>query len=851
MSANRYSQFFKIATGGECDPYPYQERLAGSDEGRSHCESLLIDIPTGMGKTAAVTIAWLWNRVVLKNPNWPRRLVYCLPMRTLVEQTRDEVGKWLEAAWLEYTSDEIKWLKENSPVVLMGGERSENDQAEWDLHPEREAILIGTQDMLLSRALNRGYGMSRFRWPMHFGLLNNDCLWVLDETQLMGVGIETTSQLEGLRQDGKLGTHLTSKTWWMSATLDEAQLATVDHPVIQSGLEKCGLAEDERNSDGVRKKLTAEKRLHLHEITLSDDKKDDVVAYTKAIAESLNELHETDTLTLAVFNRVERAQMVYEALAALKPDADIALIHSRFRAGDRAEQQRILESSKNRIVVATQAIEAGVDVSARVLITELAPWSSVVQRFGRCHRYGEIAAGADIYWIDIHSDDEKKNHSLALPYEPEELKESRAALASLESANATGLEGISISPPKIIRPVIRRKDLLDLADTTSDLAGNDLDISRYVRDGDDTDVQIFWREVEGESEPSKDSHPAPHRDELCRVSIYQFQKFLPKEKEKRRVWRWDHLDETWTQVSRAIPGQIYLVDLVMGGYSPELGWTKDKKHMPTLLPGAKDSPQAYDGDLLSRLGVWVTLADHTRNVCRELDSILKVVNLPDDESEILRTAALWHDAGKAHPVFQGAISAEENGEHDDEIWAKAKSMSRYDRKHFRHELASALIWLQSRNASEETADSTRLGDRSNSVASEAQPYSTGTASDNLIAYLIAAHHGKVRFSIRALPGETEPKEEDAVEFFARGLWHGDRVPGKPTDEIVIGDLRVPATALDLSLMRLGNGSWLERMIGLLESPELGPFRLGYLETLLRSADMRASAEEAKKGGTDE
>ena len=38
----------------------------------------------------------------------------------------------------------------------------------------------------LSRALNRGYGMSRYRWPMHFGLLNNDCLWVLDETQLMG-----------------------------------------------------------------------------------------------------------------------------------------------------------------------------------------------------------------------------------------------------------------------------------------------------------------------------------------------------------------------------------------------------------------------------------------------------------------------------------------------------------------------------------------------------------------------------------------------------------------------------------------------------------------------------------------
>jgi len=42
-------------------------------------------------------------------------------------------------------------------------------------------------DALCAAAINRGYGMSRYRWPMHFGSLNNDCLWVMDETQLMGV----------------------------------------------------------------------------------------------------------------------------------------------------------------------------------------------------------------------------------------------------------------------------------------------------------------------------------------------------------------------------------------------------------------------------------------------------------------------------------------------------------------------------------------------------------------------------------------------------------------------------------------------------------------------------------------
>lgn len=87
-----FDYFFKAATGHTT--YDYQRRLAGGDTGRP-CESQLINIPTGLGKTAAVVQAWLWNRVHAQNPAWPRRLVYCLPMRTLVEQTRENVELWL------------------------------------------------------------------------------------------------------------------------------------------------------------------------------------------------------------------------------------------------------------------------------------------------------------------------------------------------------------------------------------------------------------------------------------------------------------------------------------------------------------------------------------------------------------------------------------------------------------------------------------------------------------------------------------------------------------------------------------------------------------------------------------
>ena len=79
-----FDNFFHAATGNT--PYDYQRRLAGGDAG-TPCASQLISIPTGLGKTAAVVLAWLWNRVALNSAKWPRRLVYCLPMRTLVEHT--------------------------------------------------------------------------------------------------------------------------------------------------------------------------------------------------------------------------------------------------------------------------------------------------------------------------------------------------------------------------------------------------------------------------------------------------------------------------------------------------------------------------------------------------------------------------------------------------------------------------------------------------------------------------------------------------------------------------------------------------------------------------------------------
>lgn len=193
-SLTNYGHFFGAAFNdnepGDRQSFDYQTKLASDPELPS-----LLNIPTGAGKTAAIIGAWLWRR--LRNPSSVgRRLVYCLPMRTLVEQTRNVAKKAIaqleQARLIEKDRFKVR--------VLMGGD-VDND---WESEPEVEYIIIGTQDMLLSRALNRGYAMSRFKWPVHFGLLNNDCLWVFDEVQLMANGLATSTQLAALDEQFKI-----------------------------------------------------------------------------------------------------------------------------------------------------------------------------------------------------------------------------------------------------------------------------------------------------------------------------------------------------------------------------------------------------------------------------------------------------------------------------------------------------------------------------------------------------------------------------------------------------------------------------------------------------------------------
>jgi CRISPR-associated endonuclease/helicase Cas3 len=870
MSDPSFDSWFTKLTGHK-SPRPWQGELAAEPS----CRDRLIRIPTGLGKTEGVLAAWSFHRIHRVDDRWPRRLVWCLPMRVLVEQT-EQVALQLASKISATDPPEVR--------VAMGGE----DAGEWFLYPERAAIIIGTQDMLLSRALNRGYASARARWPMEFGLLNHDALWVMDEVQLMDVGLATSAQLQAFRADDRGKGLRPCHSWWMSATLQPEWLRSVDTTAHHADWirEPCSVSPEYRAGGlwDVSKALTMD--------AIGPD--DDTTFASRILAEHAKlPTAEYGRITLVVCNTVDRACQTFDELASLGRSDGIELVHSRFRPAEREYwRERFLSRSScapdvDRIIVATQVVEAGVDLSAGCLVTELAPWPSLVQRFGRCARYGGTGRVIVV--------DRGRNESNASPYLPDELESAWDSLQTLMDGGvgiaALELHEESLSPEArdqlySFSPdhLLLRDEFDELFDTTPDLTGADLDISRFIRSGNERDLQVFW--IDWDRPMAPPARRRPQRRELCAVPFLKARDWLCGEETKTnrkpklrggiKAWIWDWLDGTWIEASRSrlLPGRVVCVDAACGGYRANRGFDRGwKDAVPVIPPPAvpdevqalEEADDRQDGENLS-FNPWKTIECHSSEVTTEVNKIAEELRLPDDLRDILALAGRWHDWGKSHPAFQGAMRAADRPDRCDmakapeAAWLRPPRMYRYlddsdERPAFRHELASALglFAILQRYAPQHPA---LLGPWSEALAEMGRaPVSCECASPSpliqqiidcsaqtfdLLLYLVASHHGKVRVALHAAPRDQDYRDRDGRGMPIRGVREGDTLPRVA---LVAGTETTPEIALSLSPAAIGFSeqtgiSWRERSIGLLD--RFGPAGLAYLESLLRAADIRAS-----------
>ncbi|MQY04330.1 hypothetical protein ACRB68_23830 [Actinomadura sp. RB68] len=811
-----FDQFVLRATARKYGPYPYQREIALGGL------PVLCTVPTGAGKTAAAVLPWLW-RLMENGPTravTPHRLVYVLPMRTLVEQTVGEIRTWLANLGL---ADKVQLH------VLMGGVDRDDDA--WQVRPADPAIFAGTQDMVLSRALMRGYAEPRTRWPVSFGLLHAGTQWVLDETQLLGPALGTSAQLQGLRD--ALGSVTKTATMWMSATLDAGDLRTPDHRLPEvDGEAARTVALGAADFDGpLGTRLNALRR--FERLRLPDEAK----AYGEALAKVLVERHRPGTQTIAFLNTVERATAVFAALERTSPQAELLLVHSRFRPGERARLAARLKEpvpQTGRVVVATQALEAGVDVSSQVLFTETARWSSVVQRAGRLNRAGEWPDGAELLWSPPPK-------AAAAPYEPQDLDAAERMLTELEGRSLTTLElqAVQVAQSSPVHAMLRRRDLLQLFDTQPDLSGADVDVGPWVRDADESTVMVAWRSMPS-GRPAEDD-PFAGRAELCPVPVGDIRKLL---KTGRRLWAYERVSGGWRSASQGdvVPGTVLLLNAADGGYSATTGWAPARKAPVEPVGGADVDADALRKDR-SSYGCpdWISLEQHLADVEREVGDVLgeyesRLAGFPEPLLDAAKAGGRFHDLGKAHPAFQAMLlSGVADGKKappSEGVWAKsAQAAPSGDTSqpaepakpaaspkprpvHVRHELVSALMLLH--------PGCDLLKDESEA---------------DLVTYLAAAHHGKVRVSIRSLPDENGR---------VLGVAEGDRtlaldMPGVavlPELQLSLGPLRIGAD-LDGS-DGAGCESWTQRVLRLRDRPDLGPFRLAFLEALVRVADWRAS-----------
>lgn len=328
-------------------------------EPMKNCENALLLAPCGSGKTLAAVYNWLQERPT-------GHLLYVLPTTTLLKSIKEDVTKIIKNLNYKCVKLEDKSFADPNQLSIAadyGGERETTLYA-YD-------IIFTTLDSYISRLYRCALTPKRYRDLPTARILNSTT--VFDEAHMYDDYTHTLMRytLELLREGG--AHHIV-----MTATLNNEMIRFLG---LQNGYYPISVPDKEWMN------FVGSKR--IKEIVEFKDKNE--------IADKIKDIINRNDIKKAmiVCNTVEKAQNVFKDLNSTNPN--VLLLHSRFTPDDRDNREKRISdilNKENGFIVATQVVEAGLDISVPNLITEIAPGDALVQRIGRCARrrgeYGNI-----------------------------------------------------------------------------------------------------------------------------------------------------------------------------------------------------------------------------------------------------------------------------------------------------------------------------------------------------------------------------------------------------------------------------------------------------------------------------
>ncbi|MBN1427112.1 MAG: CRISPR-associated helicase Cas3' [Anaerolineae bacterium] len=341
-------------------------------------QSVILQAPTGAGKTRAAL--WPFFEATFFDQPFPRKAIYSVPMRVLANQFEKEYGDRIKR----------KGQQDKLPFKLQTGEHPDD--------PKLEASLIfATIDQTLSSFLHIPYSLSNRQANLNAGAIASSYL-IFDEVHLFPPDNMLPTTLAMLRmltyEDGGQRKSLVPFIL-MTATLSREMLEKISDylgAVIVPDPEH--VDEDGRNEmeaiQDLPNLMGKERIFRAHDRPLTAEEVIDRKGH----------------LTLCICNTVQRAQTLYQDLIEQLGKDSVTLLHSRFFKEERKRKEEDIQNifkpdwrthGKPHILVATQVVEVGLDITSDVLLTEMAPASTLIQRAGRCARYENEKGDVHIY----------------------------------------------------------------------------------------------------------------------------------------------------------------------------------------------------------------------------------------------------------------------------------------------------------------------------------------------------------------------------------------------------------------------------------------------------------------------